>query len=181
MAHDNDTLARAKLPAGTQLNGIYEIDKPIAAGGMGEVYIGHEIQNGHRVAIKVIKSDLVDSEMALALFRKEASALRDLNSEAIVRYFVYSIDPVIKRDYLAMEYVEGPSIESFLDQRRALSVEDVRALARRVALGLNSAHEMGIVHRDISPDNIVLPQGDTRKAKIIDFGITRSIAAAAAR
>jgi eukaryotic-like serine/threonine-protein kinase len=166
--------ARSRLTAGTLLNGIFVVDAPLAAGGMGEVYSGHALQTGDKVAIKVIRSDLAESETALALFRKEASALHNLSHEAIVRYFVFSVDPVIKRAYLAMEFVEGSSLEDMLEAGGAFTVEQVAVFARRVAQGLEVAHELGIIHRDISPDNIIIPSGEMRKAKIIDFGIARS-------
>src|ERR1700692_3500043 len=89
---------------GTRLNGIYEIDQMIGAGGMGEVYRGHEIQTGTAVAIKMLLPDMADNEAALARFRKEASALHYLMHDAIVRYFVFTIEPALQRPYLAMEF-----------------------------------------------------------------------------
>lgn len=164
---------RPIIPAGTQLNGIYEIDAPIAAGGMGEVYRGHTIQTGDLVAIKVIRSDIAEAEAALALFRKEASALHNLYHEAIVRYYVFTIDPTLQRPYLAMEFVDGQSLSAML-RGGPLAYEAVHRLMQRIAAGLQAAHEGGIVHRDMSPDNIIIPGGDMAKAKIIDFGIARS-------
>jgi eukaryotic-like serine/threonine-protein kinase len=164
---------RPIIPAGTQLNGIYEIDEPIAAGGMGEIYKGRAIQTGVIVAIKLIRADLAGAEAARALFRKEASALHNLYHEAIVRYYVFSIDPVLRRPYLAMEYVDGQSLSTML-RGGPLAFDAVQRLMRRVAAGLNAAHERGIIHRDVSPDNIIIPGGDMARAKIIDFGIARS-------
>jgi len=92
---------------GTRLNGIYEIDQMIGAGGMGEVYKSHEIQTGAPVAIKMLLPDMADNEAALALFRREAAALHNLVHDAIVRYFLFSVDPALQRPYLAMEFVDG--------------------------------------------------------------------------
>ncbi|PNG26423.1 serine/threonine-protein kinase [Methylocella silvestris] len=164
---------RPIIPAGTQLNGIYEIDEPIAAGGMGEIYKGHSIQTGDVVAIKLIRSDLAEAEAAFALFRREASALHNLYHEAIVRYYVFTVDPVLERPYLAMEYVDGQSLSAML-RGGPLAFEAVYRLMQRIASGLHAAHERGIVHRDVSPDNIIIPGGDMSRAKIIDFGIARS-------
>jgi serine/threonine-protein kinase len=164
---------RPIIPAGTQLNGIYEIDEPIAAGGMGEIYKGHAIQTGDIVAIKLIRSDLAEAEAAFALFRKEASALHNLYHEAIVRYYVFTVDPVLERPYLAMEYVDGQSLSAML-RGGPLAFDAVQRLMQRIAAGLDAAHERGIVHRDVSPDNIIIPAGDMARAKIIDFGIARS-------
>jgi len=163
----------SRVPTGTRLNGIYEIDEAIASGGMGDVYKGHEIHTGDSVAIKILRMELADNEAALALFRKEASALHNLYHEAIVRYFVCSVDPNLRRPYLAMEFVEGAPLSQLL-KREPLTFEAVRTLARRLALGLDAAHARGIIHRDVTPDNIIIPGGDVGRAKIIDFGIARS-------
>jgi serine/threonine-protein kinase len=164
---------RVGLSPGTQLNGVYEIEDLIAVGGMGEVYKGRAIQTGDAVAIKTIRPDLAQNQAALSLFRKEAAALHNLYHEALVRYYVFSVDPQIGSPYLAMEYVDGEPLSDVL-KRGALGYEAVRLLQRRLADGLQAAHELGIVHRDISPDNVILPAGQVGRAKIIDFGIARS-------
>ena len=161
------------LRPGAQLNGVYEIDALLTRGGMGEIYRGHAIQTGDPVAIKVIRDDLADSEVALALFRSEASKLHRLHHEAIVRYFVFSADPELARAYLAMEFVEGEPLSQRL-ARGGLPPGEARRLAIRVAQGLGAAHRRDIVHRDVSPDNIIIPEGGVDEAKIIDFGIARS-------
>jgi serine/threonine protein kinase len=161
------------VPAGTRLNGIYEIDRMIGVGGMGEVYKGHEIQTGTAVAIKMLVPDMAENEAALALFRREASALHFLMHDAIVRYFVFTVEPGLQRPYLAMEYVDGRSLADILEDG-PLTLEALSRLIKRVASGLNAAHERGIIHRDVSPDNIIVPKNDVARAKIIDFGIARS-------
>ncbi|MCS3450440.1 MULTISPECIES: serine/threonine-protein kinase [Bradyrhizobium] len=161
------------VPAGTRLNGIYEIEAMIGAGGMGEVYRCREIQTGSPVAVKMLLPDMVDNEAALALFRREAAALHNLPHEAIVRYFLFTVEPALQRPYLAMEFVNGRSLSNMLDDG-PLTFEALIKLMQRVASGLQAAHEHGIVHRDVSPDNIIVPLDDVRRAKIIDFGIARS-------
>lgn len=172
-----DYLAAESLRPGMQLNGVYEIDALLARGGMGEVYKGHAIQTGDQVAIKVIRADLAENEVAIALFRNEASKLYRLHHEAIIRYFVFSVDPLLQRTYLAMEFVEGEPLSQLL-RRGPMPVEMVQRLAQRVALGLHAAHKREIVHRDVSSDNIIIQNGDVGEAKIIDFGIARSTHAA---
>lgn len=162
-----------RLAPGTRLNGIYEVDEQIGAGGMGEIYKGHAIQTGDPVAIKLMLPDLAENDAALALFRKEASALHHLHHESIVRYYVFTIEPVLQRPYLAMEFVDGRSLSDILNDG-PLTFEAVRSLMQRVAAGLQAAHERGIIHRDVSPDNVLIPGGDVSRAKIIDFGIARS-------
>jgi serine/threonine protein kinase, bacterial len=161
------------LAPGTRLNGIYEIDQVIGAGGMGEVYKCHEIQTGAAVAIKMLLPEMAENEAALALFRREAAALHHLPHDAIVRYFVFTVEPALRRPYLAMEFVEGRPLSDILAEG-PLTFEALLKLMRRVASGLHAAHERGIIHRDVSPDNIIVPLGDVTRAKIIDFGIARS-------
>jgi eukaryotic-like serine/threonine-protein kinase len=170
---DRSSTEPSRLTPGTRLNGIFEIDQRIASGGMGEIYRGHAVETGDTVAIKVMRTDLADNATALALFRKEASALHYIHHEAIVRYYIFSHDPGTGRHYLAMEFVDGQPLSELL-QRGPLGVEAVRVLQERLAAGLNAAHQHGIVHRDLSPDNVLIPAGELAKAKIIDFGIARS-------
>jgi serine/threonine protein kinase len=161
------------IAPGTRLNGIYEIDEIIGAGGMGEVYKSHEIQTGASVAIKMLLPEMAENEAALGLFRREAAALHNLPHDAIVRYFLFTVEPVLQRPYLAMEFVNGRSLSDMLEEG-PLSFEALVKLMRRIASGLQAAHERGVIHRDVSPDNIIVPLGDVTRAKIIDFGIARS-------
>ncbi|MEO1491960.1 MAG: protein kinase [Pseudomonadota bacterium] len=162
------------VPPGTQLNGIYEIEKRIAMGGMGEVYVGKLVQTGDKVAIKMILPEHANNEIIVDLFRKEASTLHNLYHEAIVRYYVFSVDPVLNRPYLAMEFAGGPALGDRLLEDGPLSQDEMSVLCRRVAGGLHAAHKHGIIHRDISPDNVILVDGDVERAKLIDFGIAKS-------
>ncbi|HEV7261189.1 MAG TPA: serine/threonine-protein kinase [Bosea sp. (in: a-proteobacteria)] len=161
------------VSVGTTLNGIYEIERLIGVGGMGEVYKGRAIQTGDAVAIKMIRPEMARDEAALALFRREAAALHNLYNEAIVRYYVFTIDPVTQAPYLAMEFVDGQPLSERIKQG-PLSLEEADVLRRRIAPALHAAHLLGIIHRDISPDNIILPGGNLARAKLIDFGIARS-------
>jgi serine/threonine-protein kinase len=164
------------VPRGTRLNGIYEIDEMIGSGGMGEIYKGHELQTGAAVAIKMLLPDMAENEAALGLFRREAAALHNLPHDAIVRYFLFTVEPNLQRPYLAMEFVDGRPLSEML-QAGPLHFDKLVKLTRRVASGLEAAHERGIVHRDVSPDNIIVPGGDVTRAKIIDFGIARLVQA----
>lgn len=163
-----------RVSAGTRLNGIYEIDQPIATGGMGEVYKGHVIETGDPVAIKLMLQELAENQAALTLFRKEASALHHVHHDAIVRYYVFTVEPILQRPYLAFEFVDGRTLSNILNDSGALTFEAARTLLHRLASGLQAAHEHGIIHRDMSPDNVMIPYSDVARAKIIDFGIARS-------
>jgi serine/threonine protein kinase len=165
---------RPRLSPGTRLNGIYEIDQPIGLGGMGEIYKGHLVETGDPVAIKMMLPELAENEAAFTLFRKEASALHHIQNDAVVRYYVFTVEPVLRRPYLAMEFVDGRTLSNILHDNGPLPFEAVRSLMQRLAAGLQAAHQHGIIHRDVSPDNIIIPSGDVARAKIIDFGIARS-------
>src|SRR5438445_12183237 len=141
---------------GTQLSGIYELDERIASGGMGEVYRGHNIQTGDHVAIKIVLPEFARDQTILSLFRKEASILNHLSHDAVVRYHVFTIDPGIGRPYLAMEFVDGQSLFDIM-RRGPMPTEEVRKLCHRLASGLAAVHQAGAIHRDLSPDNIILP------------------------
>jgi hypothetical protein len=166
--------ARPRLSPGTRLNGIYEIDQPIGLGGMGEIYKGHLVETGDPVAIKMMLPELAENEAAFTLFRKEASALHHIQNDAVVRYYVFTVEPVLRRPYLAMEFVDGRTLSNILHDNGPLPFEAVRSLMQRLASGLQAAHQHGIIHRDVSPDNIIIPSSDVARAKIIDFGIARS-------
>ena len=124
---------------GTRLNGIYEIDQMIGAGGMGEVYKCHEIQTGAAVAIKMLLPEMAENEAALALFRREAAALHNLPHDSIVRYFLFTVEPALQRPYLAMEFVDGRSLSDILAEG-PLTFEALVKLMRRIASGLQAAH-----------------------------------------
>ncbi|RWL78819.1 MAG: serine/threonine protein kinase [Mesorhizobium sp.] len=176
MSDDDKTRISANVTytgVGTQLSGIYELDERIASGGMGEVYRGHNIQTGDHVAIKIVLPEFARDQTILSLFRKEASILNHLSHDAVVRYHVFTIDPGIGRPYLAMEFVDGQSLFDIM-RRGPMPSDDVRRLCHRLASGLSAVHQAGAVHRDLSPDNIILPGGRVERAKIIDFGIARS-------
>ena len=111
--------------------------------------------------------------MIEALFQKEAKVLGRLAHDAIVRYHTYMNPPEIGRPSLIMEFVEGKSLNDRIKEG-PLPEDEVRVLLRRIASGLDRAHGAGVVHRALSPDNIILEGEKVENAKIIDFGIAKS-------
>lgn len=167
--------SRGILPAGARLNDYYEIDAFIKAGGMGEVYRGHGIAMGDPVAIKLIRDDMEGDPLMLDLLKREAEALNRLDHPAIVRYLGFALEPTLKRHYLVMKFVEGVPLSDLIEKRGPLALEEVFALTRRLAAGLQAAHQGHVVHRDMSPDNVMVPASGLADARIIDFGIARSM------
>ena len=161
-----------QLLAGTVLIGTYEILEHINTGGMGEIYRGRNIHNEEPVAIKIVLPALAHDQKILSLFQKESTVLRRVAHDAIVRYEVFTIDPGIGRPCLVMEYVEGMALNDHTEGR-PLPEQEVLSLVVRLADGLQVAHRAGVVHRDLSPDNVILRDGNVDTAKIIDFGIAK--------
>jgi serine/threonine-protein kinase len=159
---------------GATLNGTYHIERLIAQGGMGDVYEALNTESGERLAVKVMRDHLADDPQIERMFRKEAQAMMRFSHPALVRYRVFARDADAGLRYLATDYIDGPSLAAQLIGERA-TVEQVLALARRLAGGLAVAHEHGIIHRDVSPDNILLPDGDLARATVINFGIAKSL------
>lgn len=161
------------LAEGSRIGGDYEVDSVIKAGGMGEVYRAHNIHLGSPCAIKVVLPGLESDPLVKDAFLKEATTLQSLHHDAIVRYFNFTLDAGLKRYCLIMELVEGTPLSDFA-HGSAMDVSSVLALMRRLAKGLLATHKAGVVHRDLSPDNVILPSGSVTQAKIIDFGIAKT-------
>ncbi|MET3726108.1 protein kinase domain-containing protein [Sphingomonas trueperi] len=162
------------LVPGDVLNGIYRVDRFIARGGMGEVFEGINVESDERVAIKAIRSHLAQEDKIIAMFRKEARVLTQIAHPAIVQYRVLARDPMLDLYYIVTDFIDGEPLSTHLGDSHPTAGE-IAVLARRLAAGLQAAHEHGAVHRDMSPDNVLLPGGVIARAKIIDFGIAKSL------
>ncbi len=163
------------LPIGFVLNGIYEVKRFIARGGMGEVYEGVNVNADERVAIKVILPHLAADPKVQALFRKEAKTLISLAHPALVQYRVLAREPRKDLLYIVTDYIDGAPLTQMIGKGAPPATAELVRLTRRLAEGLEAAHSHGAIHRDISPENILLPDGVLNRAKIIDFGIAKSM------
>lgn len=158
------------------LNNTYEIMGCLGRGGTGEVYLARNQIVERIVAIKALNARFSANEAYLDLMKREEQ-MRSIVHDAVVRYSECSRSDE-GHVFLVMEYIEGPSLNDLMDKRR---MED-RALmivAHRVLEGLEATHAQGIVHRDLSPDNIILRGGKPERATLIDFGIAKDTAAGA--
>lgn len=160
-----------EIPPGTLLVNTYRVEHLLGGGGMGEVYLARHAGLGTQHAIKVIRPAMAQDRQVMDLFYREAKVLRGVRNEAVVSYDGFVRDDQ-GRDYLVMEYVEGPSLAERL-RRGPLAPGEVLTLRDRLAAGLAEAHRKGAVHRDISPDNVILPGDRIDAAKLIDFGICK--------
>lgn len=165
----------AALEPGTVINNMYRVQHALDQGGMGRVFKGEEIGTGEPVAIKVILPEMADQQKVGAMFRREARTLRQLHHPAIVRYFAYlAPDAQLNLHAIVMGFIEGTKLSDHLKSKGPLNEKQVCSLFSRLADGLKRAHEIGVTHRDLSPDNVMLPDDDIAKAVLIDFGISRS-------
>jgi len=159
------------LLAGTVLFGEYEIVNVLGVGGMGEVYRARHRRLDEFRAIKVMRAELSEKKGAIEFFYREAKALLAVRHPAVVH-----CHDLLSNDegevFLIMEMIEGVPLSKKMKEG-PLSPDDVAVLGARVSHGLNAAHRKGVIHRDVSPDNIVLPNGRVQEAKLIDFGIAK--------
>jgi serine/threonine-protein kinase len=168
-----------KIQVGDCLNHIFEVKRFLARGGMGEVFEGINVNTDERVAIKVMLPQFAADEKIVAMFRKEARTLTKLQHEAIVSYRVLAQEPQLGVLYIVTEYIEGTQLADTFGKVQ-YTAEDLKGLLRRLAAGLGAAHRLGAIHRDMSPDNVLLPNGDIHQAKIIDFGIAKDLESSSA-
>jgi serine/threonine-protein kinase len=169
----SDLLTASELQPGMVLRGKYEILGKLGAGGMAAVYRARHLAFGEVRAIKVVNNRLADDEDFLRRFRNEAVVARRLQHPNAVR--VDDLDMTEDgRPFIVMEYVEGQNLREVIRHQGPLSLRRSVVIARQVAAALAAAHELGIVHRDIKPDNILLTgSGESETAKVLDFGIAK--------
>jgi len=161
------------LAPGTRL-GPYEIEAPLGAGGMGEVYRARDTRLDRTVAIKVLPSHLTGDQAFRERFEREARVISSLNHPNIC--VLHDVGEAGGIGFLVMEYLEGDSLAARLE-RGPMPVADALRCAIEIAGALDAAHRRGIVHRDLKPGNIMLTKTG---AKLLDFGLAKRHALAAA-
>ncbi len=153
------------------LSGRYEIIELIGAGSMSYVYKAKDIQKDRIVAIKILRSELNDDETFIKGFKNEAHAAINLKSENIIAGF--SVVDEKDLHYIVMELAQGVSLKKFILQHGALSNEETIEIGKQIVNGIICAHKIGLIHRDIKPQNIII--SDDGLVKITDFGIARAV------
>ena len=162
------------LTSGTRL-GPYEIESPLGAGGMGEVYRARDTRLDRTVAVKILPSHLSDNPEAKQRFEREARVISSLNHPHIcVLHDVGSQDGTA---YLVMEFVQGESLDYRL-QKGPLPLKQVLECGVQICDALEKAHRAGIVHRDLKPGNVMLTASG---AKLLDFGLAKPVTLLGAR
>lgn len=155
---------------GQVLNNTWTVEGVLGRGGTGEVYRARSLVTGRIVAIKALSAQFAGDEGYLELMRRE-EAMRNIIHDAVVRYSECS-RTAEGHMFLVMDFIDGPALSEVMTTRR-LSAREILIIAHRVAEGLAAAHAHGVVHRDLSPDNIILRDNRVEGATIIDFGIAK--------
>lgn len=154
---------------GKRLDGRYEIRELVGVGGMANVYKAFDIVENRLVAVKVLRDEYMDNEEFLRRFRNESKAVASLSHEHIVK--VYDVSFSQKMHSIVMEYIDGVTLKEYIDQRVRLSWKETVAFTEQILRALQHAHDNGIVHRDIKPQNMMLLADGN--LKVTDFGIAR--------
>jgi eukaryotic-like serine/threonine-protein kinase len=152
------------------IDGRYRLERPLGQGGMASVYLGHDTELDRPVAIKLLAENLAGDEEFRRRFVREARLAARLSHPNVVS--VYDAGEDDGRPYIVMEHVDGETLADVLARRGRLPPDEARELAAQAANGLAHAHEAGLVHRDIKPQNLILRRDGT--VKIADFGIARA-------
>ena len=161
------------LTAGTKL-GPYEIQSPLGAGGMGEVYRARDTRLERIVAVKILPSHLSENPEAKQRFDQEARTISSVNHPNICT--LYDVGHQDGTDYLVMEFLEGETLADRL-RKGPLPIDQVLRDGLDICEGLDKAHRCGVVHRDLKPGNIMLTKGG---AKLMDFGLAKASVSTAA-
>ncbi|MBW3594022.1 MAG: protein kinase, partial [Actinobacteria bacterium] len=151
--------------------GRYAVIERVGVGGMAEVYRARDELLGREVAVKVLSERLSTDRSFVERFRREAQAAANLNHPNIVSLYDYGSDGAT--NFIVMEYIDGRSLGEVIAQEAPLLPERAAEIASDVAKALERAHNAGLVHRDIKPNNIMMTS--TGQTKVTDFGIVRAL------
>ena len=154
---------------GKRIDGRYEIQEVIGVGGMAVVYRAYDNIDDRTVAVKILKDEYLANEEFRRRFKNESKAIAVLSHPNIVK--VYNVSYGDKLQYIVMEYVEGITLKEYIEQQGRLGIKETVHFTMQILRALQHAHDKGIVHRDIKPQNIMLLSNGN--IKVTDFGIAR--------
>jgi serine/threonine protein kinase/tetratricopeptide (TPR) repeat protein len=157
----------------------FKILRKLGEGGMGEVYLAEDQKLGRQVALKILLAEFFDSRDRMDRFNREARTAAQITHPHVMAIHDIGSAPDEKAgrelSYIVMEYIEGESLTNYL-ANRSRSIGELLRISEKIAAGLAAAHKLGIVHRDIKTDNIII--NDDNQPKILDFGLAKPIVSA---
>ena len=154
---------------GKRLDGRYEVQEIVGVGGMSVVYKAYDNVDDRIVAIKILKDEFLNNEEFKRRFKNESKAIALLSHPNIVK--VYDVNFGEKLQYIVMEYIDGITLKEYINKQGAITWNDALFFMTQILRAVQHAHDKGIVHRDIKPQNIILLQNGN--IKVTDFGIAR--------
>lgn len=162
-----------ELKRGSVFAGRYEIIEELGKGGMGRVYRVFDKKVDGEIALKIVKPEIASDKKTVERFRNELKLARNITHKNVCRMYDLNEDAGIH--YITMEYVPGGDLKRFIRRSKQLGIGTVLSIAKQICDGLVEAHRLGVVHRDLKPNNIMID--DDGNARIMDFGIARSLSA----
>jgi len=165
--------SKEELTTGSTFANRYQIIEELGKGGMGRVYKVLDKEVNAKVALKLIKPEIASDKKTIERFRNELKVARDIAHKNVCR--MYDLGKEEGAYYITMEYVSGGDLKSFIRRSGIISVGKAISIANQVCEGLSEAHRLGVVHRDLKPQNIMIDKDGN--ARIMDFGIARSLRA----
>ena len=154
---------------GKRLDGRYEIKEIIGVGGMAVVYKAYDTIESRIVAIKILKSEFVSNEDFVRRFKNESKAIAVLSHANIVKVYDVSFGDLIQ--YIVMEYIDGITLKQYIETNGSIPWKNTVSIVMQILRALQHAHDKGIIHRDVKPQNIMITRDGT--IKVTDFGIAR--------
>jgi serine/threonine-protein kinase len=164
---------KEELTTGSSFANKYQIIEEIGKGGMGKVYKALDTEVNEKVAIKLIKPEISADRKTIERFRNELKFARKIRHKNVCQ--MYDLNKEEGTYYITMEYVSGEDLKGFIRRSGQLAVGTTTRIAKQVCEGLAEAHKLGVVHRDLKPNNIMIDKEGN--ARIMDFGIARSLKA----
>ncbi|NQT79940.1 MAG: protein kinase [Candidatus Aminicenantes bacterium] len=162
-----------EIDTGTTYAGRYQVIEELGRGGMGTVFKVIDTEINEKVALKIIRPEIAADKRTIERFQNEIKLARMISHKNVCRMYHFSKEE--DTYYIVMEYVQGESLKSMIRMTKQLSLGTAVNIAKQVCEGLSEAHRLGVVHRDLKPQNIMIDQDGN--ARIMDFGIARSLKA----
>ena len=156
------------------IEGKYRLERLLGKGGMGQVFLAHDLTLEREVAIKVLPPDVAQDDQVVRRFQQEAKTAAKLDHPNIIP--IYRVESEGGLNYFVMKYISGTSLEDLLDKKEPLPVPEIQRILWEAACALGHAHQRGVVHRDVKPANIMFDHDG--RVMLTDFGISKALQAA---